>query len=307
MKKKLKIYSSILLLLITIVVACKKNIMSSHGEGVNSNKTEKMAHSVEQLHAETVILTDFNNALEGAPTASINDLASPAYQSTLAYENLSNASVALLAQSDILDSLKFHLNITTNTDPRLILAARLINEMVMFPPDSLSSSSVPPWVNCIVTAGIGISINSIYALFEGGTLAAVGQAIKHMGYSWFAKTVGGTFAKVLTGAGGAIMVAQFTWCIWKEYGSQAILDVGLEPLIDAIPTSFFNQNKSFWDFHKTGFMNYMAINNPLVSVADCEYIYNYVYESTGDPQFIGTNFVRDYFSSISASPLPVLN
>ena len=301
MKKTLKIYLTILTLLLIITVACKKNNIPYHESGAGLKKTESTAISNEQLHAETIVLEDFHNALEGVSTASINDIASISYQSTLAYISLSNASVTLLQQADILDSLKFHLNITSNSDPRIILAARLVNEMITNPP----GSSVPGWVDCVVQAGIGVSIETIYGIFQGGTIAAVGQAIKHMGYSWFAKTIGSTFAKVLTGVGGAIALAQFTWCMVKEYGSQEILPTGLEPFVNSLPTSFFNDNKNYWNFHKPGFMNYMANTSPSIPTADCEWIYEYVYESGGDPAFIGTGMVSDYFLSISTSPLPI--
>ena len=225
----MKKLAAILLLLFTMFstsfLACKKNSFSSSNGDVNLIKEEslqKRANNSNQL-SENVVLENFDNALSEVSTTTVADLMSPSFQSTSAYISLSNASIDLLQTAGALDSIKFHLDISDNSDPRLIMAAKLVNEMVSYPPDPLSpNKSVPAWADCLVKAGIGISINTIYSIFEGGSIALVGQAIKHMGYAWFAKTVGTVFAKVLTGVGGAIMLGQFAWCMASEYGLEQI-------------------------------------------------------------------------------------
>jgi hypothetical protein len=294
-----------ILFLFLFTCSCKKYSETNLEGALNAEKQIDKKEGPNALTEEEV-MEDFEDALSAASVATFTDLTSSSYQLTSVYTNLSTASVALLQEADMLDSIKFHLNISNNSDPKLILAARLISEMVMFPPPPLNvSSSMPGWVDCLVEAGIGVSIETLRQIAAGGTLWHVGQAIKHMGYKWFAKTVGKTLTKVLTGFGAALIVADFSWCMVREYGDAEILEPGFEPSTNNIPVSFFNANKNYYDYYKAGFLSYMAIAYPLE--VDNEFWYYYTYEYDGDPTFEGSYFVQEYFQSLISTPPPPSN
>jgi hypothetical protein len=128
-----------------------------------------------------------------------------------------------------------------------------------------------------------------------------------MGYKWFAKTVGSTLGKVLTGFGGAMILAEFTWCMVKEYGDAAILEPGFEPTNNDIPVSFFNVNQNYYNSHKAAFTNYMQTQYSWSS-EEIDFIYENTYNLYGDPEFVGTHYIQEYFLSLSTptSPIPLI-
>jgi hypothetical protein len=273
------------------------------GLGESQTAIEEKASTNMGSRPDGEILDDFQDALDASPTTTISDLFSPTYQASTEYADLSSASVSILTGAGILDSVKYHLNTVNNADPRLIIAAKLINEMVIFPPgDGVESD--PPWLNCLVSAGIGISLGTLRTVTEGGTIASIGQAIRHMGVKWFAGTVGKIAAKYVTGIGLAWTVASFSICLIRAYADpeeseeyDIIANPQLDDQVNGIPASFFNTNRLYFNHHKEAILQYL-IDNGFASV---EMQLEYVYTSQGDPTCECTHYTAQYFSQLGTA------
>lgn len=144
---------------------------------VDNTKVELVSRA-ENIALSHQITEDFVENLP--PTTTVDQLFSPLFQSGTAYSDLASSSIAVLQAADILDSVKYYLNITSNSDPHLILAAKLVTEMY----DSLpTGGSIPRWLGCILSAGLSLTPVTLESILkEGATPSGCWYCNKTYGY-----------------------------------------------------------------------------------------------------------------------------
>lgn len=216
-----KLYPLLVITVLLGALSCQKtNSLTDDIPGIEDDipGIEKADHTTSptSLEIDDALSEAFTESFLEPSGETIANIFSPLYQTTTEYQSLSEASVAILQQAGVLDSLKFYLNTTSNTDPHLILAAKLINDLYVEgppPPDSIQYANT--W-KCLLEA-LGVPAAAVLNIMKGVTMAEIGTIIHAMGFRWLAGTLLKAGLGAATGWGLATMVGIFTWCmVWES-------------------------------------------------------------------------------------------
>ena len=155
---------------------------------------------------------DFSASVTENVENSVSDLFSDEYQATEEFADLADASAAILQRAGLLNAYMDELNITNYYDPRLIMAAKIINDLyVEGPPPIDNINSANLW-QCLLST-LGVPATAVVDVMRGMTMAEIGTLVEAMGSRWLIKQLAKIGLEAVTGWGAAIVIAEFTMCM----------------------------------------------------------------------------------------------
>ncbi|OQP64136.1 hypothetical protein A3860_22280 [Niastella vici] len=143
---------------------------------------------------------------------SVDQMFSTEYQSSEEFADLADASAVILQKAGLLDAYMNELNITNYYDPRLIMAAKIINDLYVEGPPPINNLSSGDLWKCLLST-LGIPAAAVVDVMKGMTLAEIGTIVEAMGSGWLIRTLAKVGLEALSGWGAAIAVADFTLCM----------------------------------------------------------------------------------------------
>jgi len=304
--------------------SCSKND-TVNGQYPKQNNRSEIPTSISPvpIQSDAVLNQNLVASVQAVPSLNLNALYSLDHNGP-AYSQILTSSIAILEQAKILDNLKASLGIITNDDPKIIIAALLINNIYNIPRPIVEGSIGSSILKCALTA-LGLPMGAMARLVGALTMAEIGTALSAFGFRWFAGAVLKTGLKAASGAGLTIMVAQFTFCmIWESENPTP------GQLESYAPPETGNPNTPIYNYTFTEFNNYINVVKswilsqhevPYPSTLNATELKNFirifninqthpVHSYQNDTRFQGqlTTYVdKEYFKSGGQGPTPTPN
>jgi hypothetical protein len=154
----------------------------------------------------------FNASIQATVDNSFSELFTNAYQSTEEFVTLADASAVILQRAGLLSGYMDELTITHYNDPRLILAAKIINDLyVEGPPPVDNINNANNWTCLLAT--LNVPGEAVVDVMKGKSMAEIGTIVEAMGARWLIKQLVKVGHEGVAGWGAGIGLTEFSGCM----------------------------------------------------------------------------------------------
>lgn len=168
--------------------------------------------------------TAFNSSMQVTIDNSISEVFKEAYQSTDEFRVLADASAVILQRAGLLNEYMNELNIAHHNDARLILAAKIINDLYVEGPPPIDNINSGYLWKCLLSTP-GVPAEAVVDVMKGRTMAEIGTIVKAMGSGWLIEQLVKVGQEAVTGWGTGLGIADISMCmLFDDQQLAAIID-----------------------------------------------------------------------------------